>query len=259
VTFTDILQNKVLASGVKVTPVANTDTATGTANTIVTLSTGQYGAQEYLIEVKLDGTIYNNAQQINAPPNSSPYEAAHAKVMVLIPPTTNSLQGVGSITKLSTAAGTYGDANGASYSVGMKYNKGGSNPQGQIQLVLQRNDATYYVKSNSITSLAFSTPSGTQPPKDVTIYTKASIYKVVGTTLVSVDGNVTLRLDAREGCTTSPTCSGSGNDTIGFTVLSSKTGNLYYSNNWVFDSPTLSYKTVPQPVSSPSGCAVVIN
>jgi len=259
VTFTDLLQNKVLASGVKVTPVANSDTATGTANTIVTLSTGNYGAQEYLIEVTLDGTIYSNSQQTSSPPGSSPYEAAHAKVMVMIPPTTNSTQGGAIITKLSTAAGTYGDANGASYTFGMKYNKGGSNPQGQVQLILPRSDGTYYVKSNSITSLAFGPANGTQPPKDVTIYTKASVYKVVGSTLVSVDGNVTLRVDAHEGCTTSPNCSASNGDTVGFTVLSSKTGNLYYSNNWVFDSPTLSYKTVPQSVSNTGGTAVVIN
>jgi len=34
---------------------------------------------------------------------------------------------------------------------------------------------------------------------------------------------------------------------------------LYYSNNWVFESATKSYRTVRQPVSSTGGAAVVIN
>jgi hypothetical protein len=133
----------------------------------------------------------------------------------------------------------------------MKYNKGGTNPQGQIQLILQRADGTYYIKSNSISSLAFSNPDPTtKVNRDVTIYTKASIYKVTGTTLTSVDGNVTLRLDAHDGGT-------AGGDTIGFTVLSSKDSSLYYSNNWTYDSKTLAWKTVMQ--AMPNGTAVVID
>ena len=91
----------------------------------------------------------------------------------------------------------------------------------------------------------------------MTIYTKASIYKVANGVLTSVDGGVTLRVDAHEGCGTSPGCSGTGGDSIGFTVLSSKDSSLYYSNNWVFDSLTLAWKTVKQPVSGAT--AVVIN
>ena len=102
----------------------------------------------------------------------------------------------------------------------------------------------YYIKSNSITSVAFS------GGKDVTVYTKASIYRIDGAgKTISIDGAVTLRMDAHDGGT---------NDTIGFTVLSSKDGSLYYSNNWVWDPATLSFRTVPQPVVDPSGEAVVI-
>jgi hypothetical protein len=251
----------VLASGVKVAPVSNSDTHTGTANTIVTLSTGQYGAQEYLIEVILNGS-YKNTQQTGAPPTSDAYKAAHPVVTVMIPATVNSTQGTTTLPKLSTAAGTYGDASSASYVMGMKYNKGGSNPQGQIQLILQRADGTYYIKSNSITSLAFSNLLATNGnlPKDVTIYTKASIFKVnPGGGTTSVDGNVTLRLDGHEGCTTSPGCSttGDGGDKIGFTVLSSKDGTLYYSNNWVYDANKLAWATVVQPMTPFT--AVIIN
>jgi hypothetical protein len=258
VTFTDLLTGKVLASGVKVSPVANSTSNTGTATTTVTLSTGQYGAQQYLIEVTLGGS-YKNTQQTGAPVGSTAYEAAHPVVTVMIPPTAYSTQGAGSIAKLASAAGTYADATQAQYTLGMKYNSKGTNPQGQIQLILHRADGIYYVKSNSISSLAFSGAVGSQPAKDVTIYTKASIYKVANGVLTSIDGGVTLRLDAHEGCTTSPNCGSSSGDTVGLTVLSSKTSSLYYSNNWLYDSSTKSWRTMLQAVTAPNGTAVVIN
>jgi hypothetical protein len=276
VTFTDVLSNKVLASGVKVSLVNNSDTSTGTANTVVTLSTGQYGSNEYLIKVTLGGTDFTNSAQIAGATTmcanaNDPIACPYADVFVMIPPTMNSIQGGASFTTGTAPAGTYADAHGVSYSVGMSYNKGGTNPQGQVLLTLPRNDGyTYYVKSNSISSLAFSNQntSDNNLPKNVTIYTKASIYKVNNVTgsTASVDGNVTLRVDAHEGCLTNWTnklaCMTGGGDTIGFTVLSTKTSALYYSNNWVYDDPSKSYRTVPQAVSGPgsnTGCAVSIN
>jgi hypothetical protein len=268
VTFKDLLTNTVIASNVKVSLVSNTDKLTGTANTVLTLSTGQYGAQEYLIEVTLNGN-YRNCQQTGPVPNSTcpatptvdttstQYQAAHPVILVTIPATVNSTQGVSAFAALSPA-GTYGDpATQASYAIGMKYNKGGSNPQGQIQLILKRADGIYYIKSNSITSLAFSTPVGTQPPKNVTIYTKASIYRVNpsgGTT--SIEGNVTLRFDGHEGCAASPNCSGSSDDSIGFTVLSTKDSSLFYSNNWVYDPAKAAFATVMQAISGFAGIAI---
>jgi hypothetical protein len=264
VTFTDVLQNKVLASNVKVTPVAGSNGLTGTANTIVTLSTGQYGAQEYLIEVTLNGS-YTNTQQL-PPPNgtatvgSAPYNAAHAAVSVLIPPVTNTMQGAASIPTAGFApAGVYRGAIGPSYTAGLKYNKGGSNPQGQIQLVLPQPDGSVvYVKSNSLTSIGF--VSNSDGTKDLTAYTKASLYSIKAGVTTSLDGNVSLRMDAHEGCKTGATtgCSGSAGDTIGFTVLSSKDSTLYYSNNWMYDTNVLAWKTVAEAVT-PGSCAVVIN
>src|SRR6185437_8729340 len=104
VTFTDLLTHSVLAKGVPVSPVANSSEPTGTADTIVTLSTGNYGANQYLIEVKLDttaGSYYTNCQQLDslnascgtATPNSPPWNAAHANLVAMIPPTVNTLAG----------------------------------------------------------------------------------------------------------------------------------------------------------------------
>jgi hypothetical protein len=257
VTFTDLLTGKVLASNVRVSPVSNTNSHTGTANTVVTLSTGQYGAQTYLIEVTVNGS-YKNTQQTTAAPGSDPYNATHATVTVMIPPTAYSTQGGGQLSKSTgSPAGVYANAD-ASYSLAMKYNSKGTNPQGQVQLVLARGDGTYYVKSNSISSLAFAAVPAGQLSKDETIYTKASIYKIgPNGALTSIDGGVTLRVDAHEGCTTNPNCTGSSGDTIGFTVLSSKDSSLYYSNNWVYDGNKLSWSTVQQSVTGAT--SVVIN
>jgi hypothetical protein len=164
------------------------------------------------------------------------------------------MQGVGSIPILSSAAGSFGNATSANYTIGMQYNNKGTNPQGQIQLTLERAAGngypagTYYIKSNSISSMAFSNAPAGQPSKDVTIYTKASIYSVSSSgAMTSVDGNVTLRVDAHEGCATSPNCSSQTSpDLIGFTVLSSKTGNLYYSNNWIYNNAVAGWSTVEQ-------------
>jgi hypothetical protein len=273
VTFTDLLTGTVLASNVPVSVVQGSTVPTGTANTIVTLSSGKYGEQEYEIQVSLVGSAFQNCQQTGGPytaggntycpsgpaintVSQTAYAAAHANVAVMVPPTQYSMQGGASVPILSTAAGKYGDATSVSYGIGMQYNNKGTNPQGQIQLMLKRPDGNiYYVKSNSITSLAF---QGNYPSKDVTIYTKASIYSVSPSgTLTSIDGNVTLRVDAHEGCTTSPGCSSSGGDTIGFTVLSSKDGSLYYSNNWQYSQAILGWTTIQEAVNPYS--AVVIN
>lgn len=248
VTFKDLLSGKILAKDVKVSLVSNTDTSIGTANTIVTLSTGQYGAQSYLIEVSL-GSSYKNDQQTGATPGTAPYEAAHPSVTVMIPATKNSLQGTGTPAKLTTAAGVYGDAMSMSYTAGMVYNNKGTNPQGKIEVIITRPDGVYYIKSNSITSVAFSNPVG-GVNKDVTIYTKANISKITaGGVTTTIDGNVTLRMDAHDG--------GSSDDTIGFTVLSTKDSTLYYSNNWVYDPVTKSWRTIKQSVNG--ALAIVIN
>ncbi|MEA2557659.1 MAG: hypothetical protein QOG88_1197, partial [Actinomycetota bacterium] len=48
-----------------------------------------------------------------------------------------------------------------------------------------------------------------------------------------------------------------GGDTIGFTVLSTKTSSLYYSSNWTYDSSILGWRTVQQTVT-PATAAVII-
>ena len=68
-------------------------------------------------------------------------------------------------------------------------------------------------------------PSG----RSSTIYTKASISRVHSGTVTALDGNVTLRMDVLDYSNSTP-------DEVGFTVLSSKDSNLFYSNRWILDS-----------------------
>jgi hypothetical protein len=63
------------------------------------------------------------------------------------------------------------------------------------------------------------------------------MIEVINGTTVTIDGNVTLRMDVTENVPatqTSPAIPGS----VGFTVLSSKDSSLYYSSNWQSVPPT---------------------
>ncbi|MFZ5854973.1 MAG: S8 family serine peptidase [Chloroflexota bacterium] len=225
VSFIDVTSGKVLAANVPVSPVAGYPNV-GTANTIVTLSTGQYGAESYLIRVEATDNYTNDAQ---------PTDDKTATVVAMKPTTTNTVIGGGTIDP-SAPAGTYsGDlAEDVTFSVGMQYNKSGTNPQGKITLAIPQADGSIvYVKSNSISSMKV---TGTTD-KTATIYTKASVYRVDGGVVTTLDGGATLRLDVLD------KAGGTTLDEVGFTVLSSKTSTLFYSNRWVLDSSVWKTRT----------------
>ncbi len=231
--FIDEISGKTLASGVNVSPVAGT--GTGTVNTIVTLSTGQFGAEYYHILVKLS-VGYTNEDQDPADKT--------AGIFVTKPAATNESTGAGTF-KAQQAAGTYaGSADGISgFSVGMAYNKSFTNLQGKITLTVPQADgSTVYIKSNSISSMVVTPFSG---GKKSTIYTKSSVTKILANgTSVAGEGGVSLRMDITDNTT--------GTDQVGFTVLSSSNSQLFYSNNWALDSATNAWRTVVQNILSGS-------
>jgi len=236
--FKDITTGKVLASGVKVTPVPNSPDNTATANTTVTLSSGQYGAEAYDILVTLTGNYTNATQAID---NKT------ATVVVMKPAGANEATGEGhlAISSLIAAAGTYRPeaAESVTFTVGMKYNKGGTNPQGKITLALPQADGTTIsVKSNSISSMALKKGSGSVPDT-MTIYTKASLARINGDgSITTIEGGVTLRMDIVDYNSASMT------NQVGFTVMSSKTSELYYSSNWALSSGA--WQTLVQAIAS---------
>ena len=95
VKFIDANTGKVLAAKVPVQPVAG-ETNVGTANTNVTLRTGKYGAESYLIRVVATGDYTNDDQD----------DADKTITVLAKKPTTNSTVGSGAIDPL-VPRGTY--------------------------------------------------------------------------------------------------------------------------------------------------------
>jgi hypothetical protein len=104
-------------------------------------------------------------------------------------------------------------------------------------MVPQPDGSVLYVKSSSISSMAV---AGAPGNKTATIYTKSAVYKVLASSVTTIDGNVTLRMDVSDN---------GMSDYVGFTVLSSKDSTLYYSNNWLLSGTT--WNTVLELVNSP--------
>lgn len=231
--FIDTLTNKVLASGVQVSPVAGSP-GTGTANKVVTLSTGQYGSEAYIIQVKLTGN-YDNKDQDDGDKTATVVVSKLAAASQTI--------GGGTITNLAGSAGTYRGVTEegltTTFSVGLAYTKSETNPKGKISLIIEQSDgSTIYVKSNAITSVAVKTD--TAGKKNTVVYTKSNVIRVDSSGIAtSIDSAVTLRMDAHDD-------GEAAGDTIGFTVLSSTNSTLYYSNDWYLDPTNNTWKTRSQ-------------
>ncbi|MFN9375077.1 MAG: YDG domain-containing protein [Planctomycetaceae bacterium] len=223
VSFYDVSSGtpKLLAGNVKVAPVAG-NSSTGTASTTVTLSTGQYGASSYFIQTVVSGNYTNDGQ-----PDSDRTVA----VSVVQPVGVNTIKGAGTLSRLSSAVGTYAPSGDASFSVGVAFNKSLKNLQGQITLFLPQADGSViYIKSNSLTSM---TAANLSIGKVNTIYSKANVSRLnADGTSSSVEGNLTLRLDV----------TGNGPAAkVAFTILSGSV--LRYSNNWIYDTTAKAWKT----------------
>jgi hypothetical protein len=241
VTFTDLLTNKVLAAGVPVSQVPGAP-ASGTANAIVTLSSGNYGSDSYLILVSLGGNYDNGTQ---------PIVDKTATIVVSQPAAANTIKGGGTIqdTALTGVAGTYLSGLPVTYSVGLNYNNKLTNLQGQIKLTIPQADGSAIViKSNSLSSMSVTTLPGINN-KQATVYTKASISRInADLTTTAIEGGITLRFDVTD-------MNDDTLDAVGFTALSAKDSTLFYSNDWFFDAATSTWKTRAQTLSS--GCIKV--
>ena len=146
-------------------------------------------------------------------------------------------------------AGDAGTKNHFGFNV--KYNKQGTNLQGNINTIVRRTEAdglhVYQIKGNSMTSLAVQTLTGT-----ATFNGKASIQDITNPlSPIPVDGNATLQVTM-----TDRGEPGSGSDTIGITVWN-KQGGLWFSSNWQVASPP---QTVEQPLGgSPGGGNLLVH
>jgi hypothetical protein len=113
----------------------------------------------------------------------------------------------------------------------VKYNKSGTNLQGNINIIVRNNGRVYQIKGNSMTSLATQvcTPSGcptSTSPSTATFNGKASIQDITNPLApISIDGNATLQV------TMTDKGEPGSSDTIGITVWN-KSGGLWFSSSW---------------------------
>src|SRR5439155_1474041 len=112
----------------------------------------------------------------------------------------------------------------------VKYNKGGTNLQGNMNTIIRNGGRVYQIKGNSMTSLAVQPapcPNATSTaPCTATFNGKASIQDITDPlSVLSIDGNATLQVTMTDKGEPGNT------DTIGITVWN-KNGGVWFSSNW---------------------------
>jgi len=199
--------------------VSLSDTKTGTATCNATLTaSATSGGTPYTIETVVNGYYTNGSSD-------------DTEVNVYIPQS-NFITGGGFLT-LQSSAGLYPGQTGTKNNFGfnVKYNKSGTNLQGNINVIVRNNGRVYQIKGNSMTSLAVQVCTGTgcptaANPSIATFNGKASIQDITDPlNPISIDGNATLQVTMHD-------CGSPGtSDTIGITVWN-KSGGMWFSSNW---------------------------
>jgi hypothetical protein len=197
--------------------VSASDIKVGTVTCVAKqLSTGNTGATQYSISFKVDGYYRNDLADLPQ------------IITVAQPITTNFITGGGYLVT-SNAAGQYaGSVNSrANFGFNVKYNKGGTNLQGNISIIFRRNGRFYLIKSNSLTSLVVSAcvKATTTTPCTANVVSKATLTDITNPFMpVSIGGNLTFQM------TLSDRGEPGSSDSISFTLWNGST--LYYSSNW---------------------------
>jgi len=148
---------------------------------------------------------------------------------------TNSITGGGYLVLTTNSAGQLAGTAGTKNNFGfnVKYNKAGTNLQGNINTIVRRKEAdgivhVYQIKGNSMTSLSANPllkPTSTNP-STAYYYGKANIMEITNPlSLRTVDGGATLRVSMSDAGEPGV------NDMIGITVFN-KAGGVWYSSNW---------------------------
>src|ERR1051326_2620629 len=153
-------------------------------------------------------------------------------VTVYQPLTSSFITGGGYLVMSSSSgldAGGMGTKNNFGFNV--KYNKQGTNLQGNINTIIRNNGRVYQIKGNSMTSLSV-TPGGgcinatLSSPCSATFNGKASIQDITDpNSVISIDGNATLQVNMHD------YGEPGSSDTIAITVWN-KSGGLWFSSNW---------------------------
>jgi len=142
------------------------------------------------------------------------------------PLASNFITGGGYLVLTSSAGHKAGDAASKNnFGFNVKYNRGGTNLQGKINIIVRRTESdglhVYQVKGNVMTSLAVQPGPGT-----ATFNGKASIQDVTNPLApIPVEGNATLQV------TMDDNGEPGASDTIGVTVWN-KSGGMWFASRW---------------------------
>jgi hypothetical protein len=215
VTFINRDNNTIIAANVPVGLVNTNDTKTGTA--VYNWNNASIG--QYTI-----GIIVNNYYTRNS--------SADDQVINIYQPNGDFITGGGYLVLTNSNGLKAGDAGSKNnFGFNVKYNKSGTNLQGNINTIIQRTESgvihTYQVKGNSMTSLSVDPNVTTAHPYPTAIFNgKATIQDITNPlSPISVDGNATLQVNM-----TDEGDPGS-NDMIGIVVYN-KSGGVWFSSNW---------------------------
>jgi hypothetical protein len=194
--------------GVPVGLVTTGDIRTGTATKNVVVNIGNADALALTVRVIVDGYY------------TAPVEQS---VLNVAKPLGSSFITGGGFLLMSQSAGLYlggaGTKNNFGFSV--KYNKSGTNLQGNINTLVRNNGRVYQIKGNAMTSLSTNVVAGT-----AAFNGKANIQDVTDPlNPVSIDGNATLQVTMTDRGDPGKA------DTIAITVWN-KGGGLWFSSNW---------------------------
>jgi len=216
----DTVPATVLAADVPVGLVDPDDPKVGTATVNVPIDIGNYDSLGMSVGVIVGGYYQRDSSEDNT-------------VVTISKPLSNFITGGGTLLNKASAglkAGTLGRKTNFGFNV--KYNKKGTKPQGQVNIIIRSDGRVYQIKSTAILSLAVNAKAMT-----ATFNSKASIQDITDPLApIPVDGNSSLQItvtDRGEPGTT---------DSIGITLWN-KAGGLWFTSNWT------GTKTVEQTLS----------
>ena len=220
VTFVDRGTGNALANCTNLVPslVSSSDQTVGTVVCQTTLSiSGTSGGSSYEIGIRV-----GSSADAGATPNNYARDAGDedTTVVVALPLTSNFMSGGGYLSNPTNTAGTYaGDAGRkTNFGFNLKYNKSGTNLQGNVNIIDRKGTRVYQFRANSLTSLGVQywdttlkggaggwaqIPGGAcannynasaQCPITATFQAKANLDDVTLPTAVSLGGNLTLQM-----------------------------------------------------------------
>jgi hypothetical protein len=194
------------------------DLKVGTVSCNATFSIGSSGATQYTIGIQV-----NNYYTRNDP-------ADNDVITVARPLSTNFITGGGYLV-LSSSAGRYaGDAGSkANYGFNVKYNKGGTNLQGNVNIIIRAGGRVYQIKSNSLTSLGVNPANCLKAtltsPCKANFTSKANLTDITDpANPISLGGNLTLQMQMTD------KGEPGSSDSIAFALYNGS--KLLFSSNW---------------------------